>query len=386
VIDWFARSLTPTGRAVLLAGPLGLMLAAISGWREFFVLGIGSLLAFVVGILWVARPQRLGVKRTLHPPKVTVGESSTGIVEVKNTTRRRVGRRFAEDVLGDQVVRMNLPAMAAGQSIEHPYVVPARKRGLFDVGPVRLTRADPLGLFRLVQGQGSIEQLWVRPRVRTMATVSSGWAKDLDGPTSDVAPRGSAAFHALREYQFGDDLRHIHWRTSARRSQLMVRHFVDTRRSQELLMLDPRAEAYNEQSFEDAVEIAASICVAAQSAGRELRLVLPAQPEQAKDQRLIAIDRLALVRPSAEASLADAFSEVRHAHGGASALVIVTGNADGDALIQQGRKVQRQGLVIVVRVVTGSKPAFSSTSGGRIVTVPSAAEAPGVWLEAVSRR
>jgi uncharacterized protein (DUF58 family) len=362
------------------------MLAAISGWREFFVLGVGSLLAIAIGLLWISRPQRLGVKRTLHPPKVTVGESSTGVVEVKNNTRRRIGQRLAEDVLGDQVVRMNLPSMAAGQTIEQPYIVPARKRGLFDVGPVRLTRADPLGLFRLVQGQGSIEQLWVRPRVRMMATVSSGWAKDLDGPTSDVAPRGSAAFHALREYQFGDDLRHIHWRTSARRSQLMVRHFVDTRRSQELVMLDPRAELYNEQSFEDAVEITASICVAAQSAGRELRLVLPAQPEQAKDQRLIAIDRLALVRPSAQASLADAFSEVRHVHGGASALVIVTGDADGDSLIQQGRKVQRQGLVIVVRVVSGSKPAFSSISGGRIVTVPSAAEAPGVWLEAVSRR
>jgi uncharacterized protein (DUF58 family) len=386
VIDWFARSLTPTGRAVLFSGPLGLMLAAISGWREFFVLGLGCLVATVFAMLWIARPQRLGVKRTLHPPKVTVGESSTGVVQVKNTTRRRVGQRLAEDVLGDQVVRMNLPAMAAGQSIEQPYIVPARKRGLFDVGPVRLTRADPLGLFRIVQGQGTVEQLWVRPRVRMMATVASGWAKDLDGPTSDIAPRGSAAFHALREYQFGDDLRHIHWRTSARRNQLMVRHFVDTRRSQELVMLDPRSEVYSEESFEEAVEIAASICVAAQTAGRELRLVLPSQAERAKDQRLIAIDRLALVDRIANATLADCFAEVRHAHGGASALVIVTGDADGDSLVAQARKVQRQGLVIVVRVVEGSKPAYSSIGGGRIVTVPSAEQSAGVWLEAVGRR
>jgi uncharacterized protein (DUF58 family) len=361
-------------------------LSAVSGWREFFVFGIGCFLATVIGVVWVARPQKLGVKRTLHPPKVTVGESSTGIVEVRNTTRRRIGQRFAEDVLGDQVVRMNIPALAPGQSIEQPYIVPARKRGLFDVGPVRLTRADPLGLFRLIQGQGSIEQLWVRPCVRAMVPVSSGWAKDLDGPTSDVAPRGSAAFHALREYQFGDDLRHIHWRTSARRSQLMVRHFVDTRRSQELVMLDPRGELYSETPFEDAVEITASICSAAQAASRELTLVLPSQDAKVKDGRLAAIDRLALVATTSGASMIEAFAEVRQMRGDASALVIVTGNADGDEIIRQGRRIQRTGLVIVVRVVEGSTPAFSATSGGRLVTVPSAAEAPAVWSEAVGRR
>jgi uncharacterized protein (DUF58 family) len=385
-VDALFRSLTPTGRAVLLAGPLGIVLSIVSGWKEFTVLGVGCLLAVIVGGAWIARPQPLGVKRTLHPPKVTVGESSTGIVEVKNSTRRRMGPRLAEDVLGDKVVRMALPSLAPGQSIEQPYMVPAKQRGLFDVGPVRLTRADPLGLFRLVQGQGSIEQLWVRPRTRAMATVSSGWAKDLDGPTSDVAPRGSAAFHALREYQQGDDLRHVHWRSSARRNQLMVRHFVDTRRSQELVMLDPRSEVYTPASFEEAVEITASICLAAERAGRVSSLVLPSQPEQAKDKRLATIDRLALVHTSTGVSIPDTFSEVRQAIGGSSALIMVTGDCDAELLIQQGRKVQRSGLVIVVSVVEGATPVFSSIGGGRIVTVPSAEVAPGIWAEAVTRR
>jgi uncharacterized protein (DUF58 family) len=177
-MDTLAKSLTPTGRAVLIAGPLGLAISVLSGWREFWVFGFGCLLSMIVGALWIARPQKLGVKRTLHPPKVTVGESSTGIVEVRNTTRRRIGSRFAEDVLGDHVVRMALPAMSPGESIEQPYIVPAPKRGLFEVGPVRLTRADPLGLFRRVQGQGSVEHLWVRPRTHRLSAVSSGWANE----------------------------------------------------------------------------------------------------------------------------------------------------------------------------------------------------------------
>jgi uncharacterized protein (DUF58 family) len=384
-MDTLAKSLTPTGRAVLLAGPVGLAISVLSGWREFWVFGFGCLLSMLVGALWIARPQKLGVKRTLHPPKVTVGESSTGIVEVRNTTRRRIGSRFAEDVLGDQVVRMALPAMSPGESIEQPYIVPAPKRGLFEVGPVRLTRADPLGLFRRVQGQGSVEHLWVRPRTHRLSAVSSGWAKDLDGPTSDVAPRGSAAFHALREYQFGDDLRHVHWRTSARRGELMVRHFVDTRRSQELVMLDPRSESYSAVSFEDAVEVAASICMAATLAKREPILVLPGQTEKANDERLQPIDRLTLVTSVSSVSLADAFSEVRRKRGGASALVIVTGDTDGRELIEQARRVLRSGLVVVVRVVVGTEPTISNVAGGRLVTVPSADRLAGVWAEAVVR-
>jgi uncharacterized protein (DUF58 family) len=384
-MDAFVKSLTPTGRAVLIAGPFGLAISMLSGWREFWVFGFGCLIAVFVGALWIARPQKLGVSRTLHPPRVTVGESSTGIVEVRNTTRRRIGSRFAEDVLGDQVVRMALPAMSPGQSVEQPYIVPAPKRGLFDVGPVRLTRADPLGLFRRVQGQGSVEQLWVRPRTHRLTSVSSGWAKDLDGPTSDVAPRGSAAFHALREYQFGDDLRHVHWRTSARRGELMVRHFVDTRRSEELVMLDPRAASYSPETFEAAVEIAASICASAVQAKRELHLVLPAQTKQANDVRLEPVDRLTLVTAVVDASITDAFSEVRNKRSGASALIVVTGDSDGRELIEQARRVLRSGLIVVVRVVEGSEPTFSTVGGGRLITVPSAERLAGVWAEAVTR-
>jgi uncharacterized protein (DUF58 family) len=384
-MDSLARSLTPTGKAMVFAGPFAVAVSLASGWREFWVFGFGCVLAVVLGAAWIARPQRLGVKRTLHPPKVTVGESSTGIVEVRNTTRRRIGARVAEDVLGDRVVRMQLPALSPGEAIEQPYTVPAPVRGLFDVGPVRLTRADPLGLFRRVQGQGSVEQLWVRPRTHVLSTVSSGWAKDLDGPTSDTSPRGSAAFHALREYQFGDDHRHIHWRSSARRTQLMVRHFVDTRRSQEVVMLDPRASVYSEGSFEEAVEITASICRAATAADRELELVLAGQNIGASDRRMVPIDRLTLVSRVSEASLTDAFSEVRRVHGGASALIVVTGDSDGRELIEQARRIHRQGLIVVVRVVPGSEPSVVSVGGGRLVTVPSAERTPGVWADAVTR-
>jgi uncharacterized protein (DUF58 family) len=261
-VNEFTRSLTIVGRIVAVVGPIALTIFAITGWAEFAVVGVGSVLALILGALMIARPQPIGVSRTLVPSKVTVGESSTGVISVRNQSRHRMGPRQAEDVLGTRVVQLNIGSLLAGQTREEHYVVPAEHRGLLNVGPVRLTRSDPLSLFKRVQGQGTVEQLWVRPRVHTLRSISAGWANDSDGPTSDSAPSGSAAFHTLREYQVGDDLRHVHWRTSARRGSLMVRHFVETSRTQEVVVLDPRTEFYLDETFESAVEVAASVCAA----------------------------------------------------------------------------------------------------------------------------
>jgi uncharacterized protein (DUF58 family) len=384
-MDVFAKSITPVGRVVLAVGPLALLLAAVSGWREFSVLGIGAVIALAVGMLSIARPQPVGVSRTLVPQKVTVGESSTGVISVRNATRRRVGPRNAEDVLGDRIVQLAIPALKPGETIEEHYVVPAQRRGLFDVGPVRLTRSDSLGLFKRMQGQGTIEQLWVRPRVHPLRSISAGWAKDIDGPTSDTSPRGSAAFHALREYQFGDDLRHVHWRTSARRGSLMVRHFVDTRRTQEVVLLDPRAEFYTDHSFEEAVEIAASVCASAEAAGRSVTLALPMQTDGAQDNRQNFLDRLALVGRSTATTAREVMSIGGHLASNASAFVIVTGDSEPQELVDLARRALRSGLIIIVRVVNDVEPMASGVRGGRVLTTPSAARLPGIWAEAVAR-
>jgi hypothetical protein len=140
MLERFVESLTPVGRAVVLLGPMALVVAVASGWREFSVIGVGSVLAVLVALGFIGRPQAIGVSRTLVPSKVTVGESSTGVVTVRNTTRRRCGPRNAEDVLGDRLVQLSIPALKAGEQVDEHYVVPAPRRGVFDVGPVRLTQ------------------------------------------------------------------------------------------------------------------------------------------------------------------------------------------------------------------------------------------------------
>ena len=87
------------------------------------------------------------------------------------------------------------------------------------------------------------------------------------------APEGSIAFQGLRPYVIGDDLRLVHWRTTARTGTLMVKKNVDTNRPQVVVLLDDRRTSYTEAGwFEEAAETAASLVEAALRTGAPVRL------------------------------------------------------------------------------------------------------------------
>ncbi len=73
--------------------------------------------------------------------------------------------------------------------------------------------------------------LYVHPRISSLERLGSGFLRDLEGQTTQDLSPSDVAFHTLREYVPGDDRRHVHWKTTARIGKLMVRQFVDTRRS-----------------------------------------------------------------------------------------------------------------------------------------------------------
>ena len=111
------------------------------------------------------------------------------------------------------------------------------------VGPLRVTRHDPLGLVAVARGHGETVRVWVHPRIHPLTAVPAGVARSLDGRV-DRVPHGSITFDTLREYVIGDELRHVHWRTSARVGELMVREHLDTSLPRMVVLLDDRSESY----------------------------------------------------------------------------------------------------------------------------------------------
>lgn len=259
--------MTSSGRALLLGSLVLYAAGAVLGYAELAVLATAGVLAVAIAIAWTRTRPQLDVESEFETMRVTVGEPLIGRLRIKNMASRTTRPLVAEEACGHERIRVDIPPLRANEERVVPLPLPTDRRGAFDVGPLALGRADPFELARHGESYGAVQRVWVHPQVLSVLPLPSGRAKDLEGPTSDTAPQGSSAFHALREYVTGDELRHIHWRTTARTGVLMVRHFVDTSRPHSTVVLDTRTSAFAADAFEEAVKIAASI-VAASTARR----------------------------------------------------------------------------------------------------------------------
>ena len=179
-----------------------------------------------------------------------------------------------EQRLGDTPIRAWLPRLRRGEQGLRTYRLPTWRRGVYEIGPVEIARADPFGLCRTVQRLGWPQRIAVHPRLLALHPLPAGISRHLEGPSSDASPQGSVTFHRLREYVVGDDLRLVHWPSTARVGKLVVRHNVDTAQPYTVVLADLQPERYSAETFEEAVDVTASL-VMSMSAGQapvQLRL------------------------------------------------------------------------------------------------------------------
>jgi uncharacterized protein (DUF58 family) len=254
--------LTPRGVGLLLAGPALLVTGFLLGYPELTVLGSACLLAVILGVTHAVWRPRLSVARAADPDRVMRGEASRVTLSVRNASRLRAATLVAHDRCGPRLVPVPLLRLRPGSDTVVDYPVPTDRRGVVDLGPLRVQRRDPLGLTVVSRTHGEVNRVWVYPKAHPLAAVPVGIVRSLDGRV-DRVPHGSITFDTLREYVIGDELRHVHWRTTARVGELMVREHVDTALPRLVVLLDDRRSAHTADSFEAACEAAASIVLAA---------------------------------------------------------------------------------------------------------------------------
>ena len=138
------------------------------------------------------------------------------------------------------------------------------------MGPATTRRGDPIGIFSRDMVWTPVREVLVRPPMVPLDSLGAGLLRDLEGVSTDALSQSDLAFHALREYVPGDDLRHIHWRSSAKvmasggDSSLLVRQYLDTRRSHAAIVVDDVESSWADpDDFESAMSVAASIAVRA---------------------------------------------------------------------------------------------------------------------------
>jgi uncharacterized protein (DUF58 family) len=262
------RGVTARGIGIAAAAIVLLGAGFRFGYPDLALLGAAALVAVLTAVGFAAWRPSLGVDRHAEPDRVPRGEPARMTVTVRNTSKVRAANLIAVDRCAGRDVPVPLLRLRPGRDTTVDYPVPTHRRGIVAVGPLRVTRGDPLGLLALQRAYGGISEVWVHPRIHQLRAVPAGMARNLDGRI-DKVPQGTITFDSLREYVIGDELRRVHWRSSAKVGELMVREQLDTSEPTIVVLLDDRAQAHPDArdgtaaSFESACEAAASIVAAA---------------------------------------------------------------------------------------------------------------------------
>ncbi|GAA3735018.1 hypothetical protein GCM10022225_16920 [Plantactinospora mayteni] len=291
--------MTITSRGIgLLVGAALLLVAGFRfGYPELALLGSTAAIAVACAAGNAAWRPRLDVTRVADPDRVGRGEPATMTLSVRNSARLRSANLIAEDRCGTRPVPVPLLRLRPGRDTTVSYPVPTIRRGVIAVGPLRVTGRDALGLITVARSHGGTAQVWVHPRIHPLAAVPAGVARSMDGRV-DKVPHGSITFDSLREYVVGDELRRVHWRSSAKVGELMVKEQLDTSLPRIVVLLDNRAGAHPgrvdgiAETFESACEAAASVVVAARREDLPVTLLLVADSDGSGEflDRLAAAD------------------------------------------------------------------------------------------------
>jgi uncharacterized protein (DUF58 family) len=381
-------TLTRRGWSLVGAG-IGLVIGSfLLGTIEMLVLGVAVFALLLAALWWLAvrRVPDLAVERRVRPDRLQVGADGRIDLRVENTGSRPTPLLVATDWFdeGRRAARFLVPPLAGGASARAAYRIPTRRRGRYRVGPLALAATDPFGLARRSTPSTTDSEVLVRPRVHDIVApvaVGSHVAGESDVPAPRAVPSDLGdEFLTLRGYEIGDDLRRVHWRSTARTGELMIRQNEARWRSRAAVVLDVHPDGHDAESFEVAVEATASIVARLVRLQRRVEVVTSAGEllGTGGDPRHDVIDRLATVGPDADDRLATVIENIG-AHRRADLVLAVLGRVGPDVV----RALGSLAGIDVVAVLT--QPSALRGAGRITVVDASSAPFPAAWNAAFTR-
>ena len=332
---------TTRGRCLLAAGLTALVCGLLFGSVDLARAGTLVLAAPIVAALVVNRSQlTIASRRSVTPPRSTLGTDVSVALTVTNRSVLPTGPLMLEDRLPVQITgraRFSLDGLSGRESRSVAYRLPRLGRGRYSAGPLRMRLTDPFGLIDTARSFTATSSFVVAPVVDALPQAQPPYSVDVgeNAGSHSIGSHG-ADDASTREYRHGDDLRKIHWRSTARIGTLMVRHEERPWQGHATLVLDLRAGAHDSvidtpaqpaepdqppsdirrtSSLEWAISAIASIGSHLAHQGRELSLV-----ESVSDAERIRlggawelVDHLAEVRASGANDLRDLVPIIRDA-------------------------------------------------------------------------
>ncbi|MEU2419842.1 DUF58 domain-containing protein [Streptomyces sp. NPDC007851] len=415
--------LTTRGRSFLAAGVAAVICAYILGQAD--LRRVGLLLAVLplicAAVLYRTR-YRVAGSRRLSPARVPAGSEARVHLRMDNVSRLPTGLLMLQDrvpyVLGPRP-RFVLDRVEPGGRREVSYRVRSDLRGRYPLGPLQLRLTDPFGMCELTRSFSTFDTLTVVPKVEPLPPIRlSGEAKGYgDGRQRSLALAGEDDV-IPRGYRYGDDLRRVHWRSTARYGELMVRREEQPQRARCTVLLDTRGGAYEgagpDSAFEWAVSGAASVLVHMLERGFSVRLLTDtgssvpgegtdgfAGSQESADAAGLLMDTLAVVDHSDGAGLSRAYDVLRGGNEGL--LLAFLGDLDEEQAAVAAKMRRRSGGAVAfvldpdtwVREPTDVPPPggvheerlrMLREAGWTAVSVPRGASLTELWRQADRER
>jgi uncharacterized protein (DUF58 family) len=266
---------TPLGWVIGIAMPLAFVFGYLFDWIELVAFAWATLLLILIAGVYLIGRNPLAIELRVVHSRVVVGDPASGEVVVTNPRPRRVLGASIEVPVGEALAAVTMPSLRRDGRFVHEFPIPTERRGIVAVGPVRTIRADPIGLVRRELVWTRSTELFVHPRTIAIPSTSTGFVHDLEGSATRDLTNSDVSFHALREYQPGDERRYIHWKSTAKTGTYMVRQFEETRRSHIVIAQSlARSDYATDAEFEMGVSVTGSLGVRAIRDARDISVVV----------------------------------------------------------------------------------------------------------------
>jgi uncharacterized protein (DUF58 family) len=374
--------LTDRGRWILALGGLAYLAGWAFGSRALYPVAIGLVLAVAGAALWVRLVRRpLRLRRRLGRREHVDGDDSPVELELAYAGRRPaatlvVVERIARLGVRETVVRKR------GERLRGSYVLARVPRGRYPFESAQVVVEDPFGLEHLEMELPAGESLLVYPRLVDLERLfSEGGRRLAEGRRLLLRRPSGFDLHSVREYAQGESLRRVHWPSTAKRGQLMVKELEDSPRDEVVVVLDADAAAVvgdpPDSTFEIGVRAAGSILKAQAVRGRRAALVVNSARREYQSVHsfdgdwLLALELLATVEPDGHTPIATLPSDEAGAAARALELTIVTSALSG-RLVE--RLLQRTLMRHAATVVFVDPASFASSPR------PTSADASGQLL------
>lgn len=390
--------LTTRGRSFLAAGAAAAVCAYALGQADLLRVGmLLSALPLVCVLVLYRTRYRVAGSRRLSPARVTVRSEARVHLRLDNISRLPTGLLMLQDrvpyVLGPRP-RFVLDRVEPGGQRDVSYRVRSDMRGSYPLGPLQLRLTDPFGMCELTRSFSTYDTLTVVPQVEPLpqCRLSGDTTGYGDGRQRSLALAGEDDV-IPRGYRHGDDLRRIHWRSTARYGELMVRREEQPQKARCTVLLDTRRTAYTgsgpDSPFEWSVSGAASVCLHLLEKGYAVRLLtdtgtMVPGPEgigfagDSSDTAGLLLDTLALVEHSTEADMSHAYDILRGGVGGQEGLLVAfLGDLDEEQAVTVGRMRQRtnKAVAFTSRLNGDGEDKSAAADGSAAVETPAGAAA-----------